>query len=269
MSSVPLLRPLTIGEILDRALRIYRSHFGLLLSICLAALAPVTILQVISQLLWNTTALVDLIQSAFVQLLVSGALVAAIAKAYLSQPPTMGEAYRTASEHYGSAWGANFLMGLAIIAPVFAVSCAATMLRMGEGIWLVLLLIVPLAVFLGTRWSLLLPSILLEDLGSQAGMRRSWDLTEGSFWKVFGTSFLASLLIIVLATLPQLVIAYGLEMLLPNVPIVAVVETVLTQLGIMLTLPVSVGVSVVLYYDLRVRKEAFDLALQAQEAPVS
>jgi hypothetical protein len=93
MSSLPLLRPLTIGEILDRAIRIYRSHFVLLISIPLVAFVPMTALQVASQFLWHTTALVDLLQNAFLQVLVSSALVVAVSRTYLAHPPTLKEAY--------------------------------------------------------------------------------------------------------------------------------------------------------------------------------
>jgi hypothetical protein len=266
MSSLPLLRPLTVGEILDRAFRLYRTHFVLLISIPLLALVPMTFLQVVSQLLWHTTQWIDLLQNGFVQLLVSSALVVAISQAYLTRPPTLGEAYRAASQRYGAAWRGNFLMGLAIALPAAALACGTIMLAQDQGIWIVIVLILPFAMFLGTRWSLMLPSILLEDLGAQAGLGRSWALTEGSFGKVFGTSFAAGILIILLATLPQLAVSYGLGLLLANVDIVALVETVLAQVSLILTTPVSIGVTVVLYYDLRVRKEAFDLEWQVQQA---
>lgn len=269
MSSLSLLRPLTIGEILDRAFRIYRSHFVLLISIPLLAFVPVTVLQVVSQLLWHTTQWIDLLQNGFVQILVSSALVIAISQAYLTRPPTLGEAYRTASQRYGAAWGGNFLMGLAIVLPAAAVACGAIAVAQDQGIWIVILLILPLAIFLGTRWSLMLPSILLEGLGAQAGLGRSWALTQGSFGKVFGTSFTAGILIILLATLPQLAVTYGLGLLLPNIDIISIVETILAQVSLILTLPVSLGVTVVLYYDLRVRKEAFDLEWQVRQASTS
>ncbi len=268
MSSLPLLRPLSIGEILDRALRLYRSHFLLLVSIPLLALAPMAVLQVVSQFLWHTTQLIDLIQNGFVQVLVSSALVVAISQAYLTRAPTLGQAYRAAGQRYASAWGANFLMGLAIGVPTAVLTCGVIAMS-GEGLWLVILLIMPYAVFLGTRWSLILPGILLEHLGAQAGLGRSWALTQGAFWKVFGTSFLAGILVILLATLPQLAITYGLGLLVPNTDIISLVETVFAQVGVVLTTPVSVGVTVVLYYDLRVRKEGFDLEWQAHQASLT
>ncbi|HET9912188.1 MAG TPA: glycerophosphoryl diester phosphodiesterase membrane domain-containing protein [Anaerolineales bacterium] len=265
MSSLPLLRPLSIGEILDRAFRIYRSHFVLLISIPLVALIPMMVLQVMSQLILGTSQLVELLQNGFVQILVSGALIVAISQAYLTDHPTLSQAYRAASQRYGAAWGASALMGLAIILPTAALSCAVITLGQGEGFWLILLLVLPYAIFLSTRWTLMLPSVLLERLGAQAGLGRSWTLTKGFFWRVFGTSFLAGMLVLLVATLPQIAVAYSLELIQFNFHISSIVEIVLAQLGLILTLPLSLGVSVVLYYDLRVRKEAFDLEWQMQQ----
>lgn len=269
MSSIPQLRPLQISEILDRTLRLYRSHFMLLISIPLLAAVPIVGLQVVSQFIWHSTRLVDLIQNSFVQVLVSSALVVMISQAYLGSPPSTGEAYRVAARRYGSAWGSNFLMGLAIVLPFVALACGATMLIVSGGIWIILLLALPYVAFLGTRWSLTLPGILLEHLDAMSGLRRSWSLTEGVFWKVFATSFLANLLILILATVPQLAIGYGLEMLISDLNILSVIETVLSQLSLILTTPISIGVTVVLYYDLRVRKEGFDLELQLNPEGVS
>jgi hypothetical protein len=42
---------------------------------------------------------------------------------------------------------------------------------------------------------------------------------------------------------------------------------VVEQLGLVLVLPFTVAVKVLIYYDLRIRKEGFDLMLRAQEMP--
>lgn len=265
MSSTSLLRPLSIAEILDRAIRLYRSHFVLLLSIPLVVMVPMIGLQVAVQFIWHTTRLIALFQNAFIQILVSSALVVAISQAYLAQPPTLGEAYRVAGSRYWSVWGGSLLMGLAIGAPIFIVVLAAAAFTRSQGIWLVILLVLPWAAFFGTRWNLMLPSIVLEKLGPQAGLGRSWTLTDGWFWKVFGTSFLAGILISLLTTLPQLLIVYGLNLFLSNLDIGALVQIILSQGSLILTLPISVGVTVVLYYDLRVRREGFDLEWQVQQ----
>jgi hypothetical protein len=221
----------------------------------------------VSQLLWHTTQLIDLFQSWFLQTLVSSALVIAISQAYLTRPPTVREAYRAAARRFRSVFAATFLMALGMGAPIAIFACAVFAIARDPGIWLVFLVILPVVMFLGTRWSLMMPSILLEDLGGSEGLGRSWALTDRVFWKVFGTSFLAALFVILLSTLPSLAVMYGLKMFLPSTGVGSLVEIILTQLGIIVTMPLSLGVTVVLYYDLRVRKEGFDLEWQMQQAP--
>lgn len=267
MQPTPMLHPLSIGEILDRAFRLYRHHFARLLSIPLICLVPMTVLEVISQLLWQTTQLANLLQG-LVQLLVTSTLVVAISRAYLGQVPAIGQAYRAGSRRYASAWGASFLMGLAIGVPLAAVGCGVVLSRTAidgpGGLCLlpVLLAMISFAVFLSTRWSLVLPCIFIEESGAQEGLARSWSLTQGVFWKVFSTSFLANLLVLLIATLPQVAIAYGLQAFMPDTAMGPLIEIIISQAGLILTAPLSTGVLVALYYDLRVRKEGFDIDLQ-------
>ncbi|HNB52724.1 MAG TPA: hypothetical protein PK530_12315, partial [Anaerolineales bacterium] len=153
----PNLYPLSIGEILDRAFRLYRRHFGLLIGITLAAYVPMTVLKAVSFFLFQTSGIVDWLQSAFISLLVSGALTVAISDLYLGDSVTMKEAYQGIWQRYGAAWGAQFLVGLFIVIPVFLLGCGLSfMLNMrstGTNL-LILILIVPLVSFAATRWSL-------------------------------------------------------------------------------------------------------------------
>lgn len=52
---------------------------------------------------------------------------------------------------------------------------------------------IPLAVFFGTRLLYTIPAVALEQRGGFDAMKRSWNLTGGSFWRTFGSYFLASL----------------------------------------------------------------------------
>jgi len=224
-----------------------------------------TFLQIASQLLWHSTELVDLLMG-LVQIFVSSALVVAISQIYSVNPTSLGEVYSAAAQRFFPVWGASILVGLTIALPIIVLGCVTIVIAQSHGIWLVLLLVIPFGIFAGTRWSLILPSILLEDLGAQAGLSRSWILTEGFFGKVFGTLCVTGILIIVLATLPQLAISYGLKMLVPNTAIGPLVKIILAQIVLILTTPVSIGVTVVLYYDLRGRKDGFDSEQQVQRA---
>jgi hypothetical protein len=264
------LRPLRTGEMLDRAFRLYRNHFILLISIGALGIVPMSLLQVLSQSLLGDSRIVNLLQSVFVISLVQGSLAYAISSAYFGQPLSIGAAYRVGFQRYGSLWGAFFLQGVAIGLPIgVLVGCGVIAMAAGDAgsivLLLLMLLFVPYAVYLGTRWLLTTPSIILEEVGATAGLRRSWNLTASVFWRVFGVSLLTGLLTFFIAQLPGLLVTYGLAFFFPEAWIGPYIEIVMTGLSLVLALPLSMGVIVLLYYDVRVRREGYDLELQARE----
>jgi hypothetical protein len=264
MEIMQSLRPLSIGELLDRAFRLFRSRFWQLTGIAALSLLPMTGLQLLAQLAWMDTRVADLAQSFLVLPLVQGCLAAALACAHLGQPSSIGEAYRSGLRRYWVLWGASLLQGLAIGSPIVLLSCGA--FALGTGGWALIclaVLVIPYAAFLSTRWAVTVPGIMQEELGATGGLRRSWSLTAEDFWRVLGVTLLANLLAFFVAELPGLAIAYGLPYVLPDAQIGPMLQIVTTGLSLILTLPLSMGVTVLLYYDLRVRREGYDMEIQA------
>ncbi len=263
MNTTTQLGPFGVGELLDRAIRVYRAQFLTFVGIVALALIPTTILRIISLANFGTGQLVDLVQQFFVQNLASAALTGAVAHAYLWQPLTIADAYRLGIRRYGALLGAFILMGLAVGAPAIILGlCTVT-----TGMFIIpMLIVVPVASYLGTRWGVVIPSIILEDMSVTEGLMRSWDLTNGYFWRVLGMFLLTGLLTTVVAELPGMAIAYGIEYVLPfsAMFVRAVLLTAVDQISLIITLPLSVGVTTLLYYDLRVRKEGYDLELRAE-----
>ena len=267
MVTSQILRPLSVGEILDRAFRLYRNHFLSLIGITALALTPVLILEVLSQILMGSAVLVNGLQSFFVLCLVQGSLTYAVASAYLGHPFSIGRAYRAALSRYGSLWGAIMLQILAICVPVVLLGCALIeMTGRGAGTIIVTqLLFVALVILFISRWLLAVPSIMQEGAGAVQGLGRSWKLTHGIFWRVLGVL----LLTLLIADLPSTAVTYGLTYFFPGNPVGPLVKLVLTELSLIVALPWSTGVTVLLYYDLRVRGEGYDLELQARELSVN
>jgi hypothetical protein len=58
---------------------------------------------------------------------------------------------------------------------------------------------VPIAIFFGTKLLYTVPAVALEDLGGIAGMKRSWAITRGSFWRTFGYYLVGSLCVAVVS----------------------------------------------------------------------
>ena len=261
MSVVSNLRPLSVGELLDRAFRLYRAQFLKFTGIVALPLIPMALLQIWSLSSFGTSGLVDLGQQLFIQPLISAVLSVAISEAYLWEPVSIGEAYRRGSRRYWRLLAASFLIGLAIGGPAVLLGICVSLVTMGMGL-LIFVIIIPLAAYLGTRWGMFTPAVVLEEEGAVDGLRRSWHLTEGHFWRVFGTSVLAGVLTLILAQLPAEVVTYAISST-ASLELAAILSTVVSQLSLVITMPFSLAVTTLLYYDLRVRKEGYDLELQA------
>ncbi|MFI6574411.1 glycerophosphoryl diester phosphodiesterase membrane domain-containing protein [Nocardiopsis sp. NPDC050513] len=126
------------------------------------------------------------------------------------------------------------------------------------------------AVFLwiAVRIQFAMPVIVLERVGVFAALARSWSLTRGSWWRVFGIILLTMLLVQVIGgmltapfsgTAVVLVIVFPLEAWMPVVSgaIVYIGSVVISSV----TTPFTVGVTTLLYIDLRMRREGLDLRL--------
>jgi flagellar biosynthesis protein FlhB len=264
-SSTPQLRPLGVGEILDAGFRLVRRRFGTLVVCTLVVATPLTILSTLLQLSADeqafdfsadgTTAdaegsaiaaslIANLIQYVMIVLIVA-ACFRAVSAAYLGQEAGAGESLRFAVTRMVPLLVALVLVTLALI-PAFV------------------LLIVP-GIWLGVRLSMTFPAIVFERLGPLAGMARSFRLVKGQWWRTFGVFLVAFLLMFVLSLALGAVIGALAGALAPDSEVLAAVVVAVVSILVTAALyPVWAAITAVLYYDLRVRKEGFDLELMAQ-----
>lgn len=261
------MRALSVGELLDKAFSIYRRRFPLLLSIVAAVLIPNALLQLLGVFFFGQFQSFAALPQGFLLLLAQVAIVAVVADVYLNKDVSFQSAYAEGSKRYWSVWGAGVVQGLAIGVP-FGVIFACAMLTSGLGLIMVVVAI-PFVVFFTTRWSLYMPAIIMENIGATDGLKRSWDMTKDHFWRVLGTSFAASLLTMLLTYLPTLFAQYVFENLIPvSLEVQQAVNVLITQAALLISLPFSVAVIVLIYYDLRIRTEGFDLMILANEIAV-
>jgi hypothetical protein len=258
----PNLRPLTVSEILDKAFRLYRAKFFPLVGIVALMLIPQGILRLIATYYLNDMRILDGILNAIFQNLAMLALIVAFSKENLQKEFTIKSAYAEGVNWFWSVIESNLLLGLAIALPL-VVAGLALVVPVGYIVGLVLFL--PLVIFLSTRWSLNSPVIVLEKVGAVKGLERSWEVTKDAFWRVLGTSFFASLLSLLLTVLPYFLVNAILKMLGYSSQTIELVSIVVEQISLVIALPFVVGVKVLIYYDLRIRKEGFDLMLRANE----
>ncbi|MBZ5701660.1 MAG: hypothetical protein LAN84_07410 [Acidobacteriia bacterium] len=267
------LRPLSLGEILDRTFSVYRRHFLLfagiaaiphllvlavqLLQIFLKA-APVPAAPPVTQQLQASGALLGLgfllgilglIVYVVAMLLSTGATVFAVSELYLGRAITIGEALRRMRGELGALFGVLVLSGMAIMAGF-------------------VLLVIP-GIYLLCRFAVSVPAALLEDLGPRSALERSYGLTKDFAKRAFLIYVLYFVLIFAAASLFQWPFLYGLT-LSRNDPAMVRVWSALMQVGgfiagILVT-PVMTIATSLFYYDLRVRKEAFDLQVMMKAA---
>ncbi len=262
------LRPLSLGEILDRTFSLYRRHFLLFAGITAIPQLLVLALRLaqtlfmtfpagrtsvpVEQLQAGTAsgllafgivgAIVGLIAYLVAYLFAQGGTVFAVSELYLGRTTTIGASLGRMRGQLGSLFGVILLNGLAV---------------MGAFI----LLIIP-GIYVACRLITCVPAALLEDLGPRSSLERSFSLTKD----YVGRSFVIYLLYFVLAyaaaflfTLP-FGVAIAMSAKNPEaVRLWLAFSHVGEFVGQVLVSPILTIATAVFYYDLRVRKEAFDL----------
>ena len=286
------LRPLSIGELFDRAFVLYRRHFWLFVGITAVpgvfALA-LTLLQSAIQnpamqgidpdspefeaaalaMLWPIAGVLIVVVLYFVVYMVAlGATTFAVSEVYLGRTATIAQVYGRMKGRVGSLLWLLFLVSarlfaiwilaaivIGIAAAIHPVFGAVTMLAViGSGGLLTL--------FLMLRYGVSVPALVLEGHGARAAIKRSIALTRGRLGRV--------LLLVICATM----VTYGTLMLFQG-PFVGmamfmgvdtwpgfwlnVAGAVLGTIGTTVTSPFMIIGLALIYYDARIREEGFDL----------
>lgn len=250
--SGPVLRPLSLGEMLDVSFGLYRNLFVPLLVVTIVTRAVPLALSVYLESAGGALANLPLyfasvVLSAILSAIAAGASTFIVSENYMGRRIVAGEAFRRATPFVGR------LISLAIM----------TSLLCGLGL---LLLLIPVLI-IGTALSLGIPALVLENKSvASDAMGRSWSLTRGFRWKLF----VALAVVIFLLALPFLSLGVYAAASLPSGGPPRMVEltgflgfTIVAALLQTLIYPLLYCLLTVAYYDLRVRKEAFDLEVLA------
>lgn len=240
------LQPLSVGDILDTAFTVYRRNFGTFITLAifclgLPALVSITLNLSGGVLVHPWIALWSLVLGGVGGVLEAGAVVRAVSEAYLGHAPTIGDAIGAAFSEFWLIAGAGFLRYLLIF--------------LGA-----LLFFVP-GIIVACGYAVVIPVIMLEDVpGPRRAfgvLGRSWHLTKG----FKGTAFALGLVMVVLIMVPVMAVGIFAAIVPTFEPAISGLAS-LVQLAIA---PAFACVVTVFYYDLRVRKEAFDLDRLAQD----
>jgi hypothetical protein len=201
-------------------------------------------------------------------------------RAVLGRPVTTGEAWRDARPQVLKLFGLILLL-LLITVGIVAVGAlpgiiVAVTAGGGAAIALGVLGIIAgtvVAVWLMIRFSLASPALMLEKQSIVKAMSRSTKLVQGSWWRIFGIQLLATIIANVVASIVVIPFTF-LAAALSGDGISGfvngsgglgwtflVISGIGSVIGSMITFPITAGVTVLLYIDQRIRREALDLEL--------
>jgi hypothetical protein len=303
-SDLPPMQPRSVFGILGAAISVYARFPLLLLGIIVPLELPLAVVNSVmaasspinglsAAQIYTRANLIALFLYAFIRLLlvlvevvvsfvVLAAVTRVIAARYLGQPTSIFAAYRSVAPRFMALLGGMLaVVGAGIISLVFAAILAVFLVLIilqvdadksftpGEGGLSPLLApavyasLPPIAIvgYLLMRWSMVVQVVMVEQTPGNQSLRRSWRLVGGRFWQVTIT----------------LLLAVGPAVLLTLAPLIVSLLTTSDQgwlnLGFDLLayllrvalLPFGFVALVLLYFDLRIRKENYNLSALAAE----
>lgn len=327
---LPIAGPMSLGDLLDRAFRLYRARFSQFLLTAAIILVPYSLLSGLLSgrfITGYTDALGVLIESpdavnegvlgetlgdfgsafsAFVVLGILGlvfngvvtlALIRQTIAALHEEPETVGGSLRRGLGRFLSytwmsivQYFAILLMTIVVMIPVILLfgvvafagaAVGATAFDDSNGIvggialvlillcgyvFAILVAIAP-ATFLSARWIGAAPALMAENLGAMEALSRSWALTQGRLWRTIGYVVLLYVITAIVVSLPAALIQQVFLLAVPFLGFgtVTAVSTAITSIFSVVWTPFYACAVVLLYYDLRVRSEGYDLDLRIQQ----
>jgi hypothetical protein len=234
----------TVGELIGDTFRIYAKNLLPLFIICLVPLAPVELLKAAATSAQNEPLVaISVLLSLLVGIFVYGALTVAVSDICLGNPPTLKRSYSAIGRVMGKYLGTYLLLVLVVI--------IGTLLLVIPGIVAMVLLLFAL------------PVTVIERKGGMAALKRSVALGKGFYWRNLGVLILAAL-VAAGCMIPVFVVIFVL-VLVSGASAEDFGFNVILSLGNILVTPLGQIPLILLYYDMRARKEFFDGSALAQE----
>ena len=241
---VPDLTPNTVGfapkdlaALLSETFSIYRNSFLLLLGVSLIGHIPFFIGAFLSDE-------VPVVITVFVLGFLAGVLANA------------ATTYIVAGKHLGymgtvaGGYAAAIRVGPYLLASTLIYSAAV-----GAAVVLSLVVIgIPILVFLLVAWFFYVQTVMIEGKRPAEALSRSWDLVRGNWLRVLGIGVVyvsITVVAVFAASLPGLLVSGDAN--------TTVVGNLLTTVGSAVVAPFSYVGTVVVYLDLRARKEGYDV----------
>jgi hypothetical protein len=232
------LRPLNVGGLFEEVLRLYQQNFLSLIAIVAVVQVAVAILLGLIRLSFAhgpTLAgvflgLVTAVFSILASFLQAGALTLAVADDYLGQPITIERAYAAAHDRLGALVGSSLLVALLL------------------GLMTIVIVGIPFAIYFGVRWVFVAQAVMLDRVAGTTAMSRSAALVDGFWLRTLGVILLMAVIAVLVSSIVGAVIG-----VLFGGTIISALLSLALQIVIA---PFYSVVLTLLYFDMRVRKEA-------------
>lgn len=292
----PMLRPMEIGEILDRSFRVFKVAWKPLITVGLIGAVPGIITGIGGMFMLggidaaNPTRnflfraameadggdftkllgiagiyLVAALASLLLYPLVQGSVIAICSRSILGQSTDAGTAMRIALRRYPALLGTMFLVALAFIVALPALTIA--------GLVILAILTIPAGmVALSVYLVFTNHVVVIEQAGGGIpAMTRSFRLVGGRFWPLLGIGIIFTLMMSVAGGILGVVVNLPIQIVSTvthNIGL-TMISVIITSLTAAITMPFKLVGMTLAYYDTRMRKEGFDLELLAQSQVVN
>ena len=302
------LRPLGFLEILDGAISAIRAHPRAMLGLSAIVVAVSTVIQTavrfttlrdVTTLLESTSpeslsqdvvldgiapflgsSLANLVISALAQIVLTGVLTMVVFGAVLGEQLPIGAAWRGVRGRVPALLALSLLTATAISVGLVVASLPAIVLIAVGGPLVLEVLVVIAAVLAGIAMILYIyavlgvagPAVVLERRGVLGACRRSHQLVRGSFWRVLGILLFSILIVTVIAV--AIAFPFGVVSAVvggddPFRLLPLTIDAVGATLGGTITSPFAAAVVVLLFVDLRIRREGLDIELARAAGPTT
>ena len=272
------LQPMGFTDILDGMFSLYRNHLRLLLAIAAVYfvlefgvdLVSVSIIIGSGSSTSVAGTAFSLIVTSLISVFVTAGLAYVSAHLYLGREITPGGALQRVGQRFWTYLGSVILWLLVVVGLCFTI------------------IGIPFSIYFSVRWGLYTLPVLFEGTTARSALRRSTELVKGTWWRVFGITLAVSLISFMiyfileasagillswvgiaepeeptglLDTLRQLFIPTPLEIGWFSY----IIRRLVTLSIAALTMPIGVIGSTLIYFDLRIRKEAYDIEMQVTD----
>jgi hypothetical protein len=264
------LRPRGVGEILDAAVALYRARFGALVRLTVLVVLPVQLLNVLITLSTRPedvtlgangpTPVYDSDRAFWVPLagtvvmnvvliastaFATAAVMQLVADAYLGGSSTTSESAHLALRRLPA------VIGLALLTSVLTIMGFGACLLPGFFLWVI--------------WSVSMPALLLEQNTVGKALARSYGLVKRRFWTTFAVRIVGAVLTAVVTFALTLAVLGAVHVALHGTGALAIAQGAAGAITSTLTTPFAAAAIIVLYFDLRVRAEGFDIQIALRD----